>query len=255
MSPTQAPTAKKKTAPVSKKDNETGGTAVFDQYLPYIKELRSKLFRIVIFFAIGAILGFVYYQQILGFVLQLFKLEGINLVLTNPYQFFDLSIRTGFFTGILMALPIFLYYLLQFIRPALRPAEFKMLISMLPMSIVLFICGFIFGLWVIQFVIDLFYQTSSSFEIGNLWDLSGFLSEILIMGISLGIIFQLPVVLTSLLRLKIITSSQVAKQRRMIYAALLVMAALLPTTDIVALALLTLIPLFLFEVTLLLNNN
>ena len=222
-------------------------------YQPYLKELRSQLLKVFVFFAIGAAVGGIYYQQILSALMNLFKLKGVNLVLTSPYQFIDLSIKTGLVLGILFALPIFIFYLLKFIRPALNPREFRLLIRMLPISIILFITGFGFGAWVIQFVIDLFSQTSTSFEVGNIWDLSGFFSEILVTGLSLALIFQLPVVLSGLIRLKVVAHHDVLEKRKIVYAGLLIFAAILPTTDIISLTLLTLIPLFLFEITLLLN--
>jgi len=223
-------------------------------YDSYIKELRNKFLRILVFFVIGAVGGGIFYQKILSAFMQIFTLEGINLVLTSPYQFIDLSVKTGMIIGILFAIPIFIYYLLQFIKPALKPQEFGFLLKMLPFSLVLFITGFCFGVWVVQFVIDLFSKTSSNFQVGNIWDLSEFFTEILITGLSLGFVFQLPIFLTGLIHLKITSKQVILKQRKIIYVGLLIFAALMPTTDLVSLLLLTSIPLFLFEVTLLLNS-
>lgn len=224
-------------------------------YEPYIKELRNKAFRIVICFAIGAAIGMLYYQKILTRIMGFFKLEGINLVLTSPYQFIDLSAQTGFVTGVMFAFPITLYYFLKFIRPALKPKEFQLLIRMIPLSLILFVAGFLFGVWIVQYVIDFFYSTTTGFAIDNIWDLSGFLSQILTTGISLALVFQMPIVLTALLRLKILKIQAVKAQRKVVYSGLLLFAALLPPSDIISLSLLTLVPLFLFEITLVLNPS
>ncbi len=146
------------------------------QYDPYIKELRSRALKVLVFFGSGVILGTIFYQHILSSFMKIFQLDGINLVLTSPYQFIDLSIKTGVLIGILFALPISVYFFLDFIRPALRPKEFRFLLKMMPFSVFLFVIGFCFGVWVVQFVIDLFSQTSSSFNVGNIWDLSEFLN-------------------------------------------------------------------------------
>ena len=126
---------------------------------------------------------------------------------------------------------------------------------MLPFSIILFIVGFGFGVWVLQYVVDLFSRTSSGLEIGNIWDLSSFFSQIIVMGLSLAFVFQMPIIITSLLRLKIVSYKAIKEKRRFIYAGLLIFAALLPPTDLITLSLLTLIPLFLFEITLILNQR
>jgi Tat protein translocase TatC len=262
----QAPATKKtlKASSVEKKPvgskstkakGETKQPSKLAEYKPYIKELRGAFFKTLVFFALGAVVGMIYYRQILSVVIGFFKLEGVNLVLTSPYQFLDLAINTGFFIGLIFCFPIFLYYLLKFTKPALKSQEFKLLVQLLPSSIVLLIVGFGFGVWVLQFVIDLFSQTSTSFELGNIWDLSGFISQVIIMGISLAFVFQLPIIITGLIRLKIVSHKAVKEKRRLIYAGLLLFAALLPPTDLIALAILTLIPLFLFEITLLLNQR
>jgi sec-independent protein translocase protein TatC len=225
------------------------------QYDSYIKEIRVEFAKVLALFLVGFILGAFYYQVILTNLIGLFQLEGINLVLTSPYQFIGLSLKTGAITGLVLCLPLFVFYLLKFIRPALAPKEYKLLIQLLPLSVVLFVIGFSFGIWIIQFVIDLFSRTSASFSIENIWDLSGFLSQILLAGISLAFVFQLPVVLTVLLRLGVVSSKVVGEQRKIIYSVAMVLAALLSPADILSFFIFTLVSLFLFEVTLLLNRR
>jgi len=224
------------------------------RYLPYLKEIQSTLLTVLIVFIIGASLGFIYYQTILSTIINLFSLDNINIVLTSPYQFINLSINTGLITGLVAAAPFLMYYFLKFTQPALRPKEYKLLVRLLPFSTILFIIGFGFGIWVIQFVIAIFSKTSQEFAIGNLWDISHFLSQILFTGTSLAVVFQLPIVLTALIRLKIVKHKSLIKRRRYVYAILLLFAALLPPTDIISLALLVSAPLFLFELALLFNR-
>jgi len=225
------------------------------RYAPFLKEIQGKLIRILAVFLIGMVVGFIFYQKILSFLMSLFRLEGVNLVLTSPYQFIDLAVHTGLITGFIFALPVFLFYFIRFIKPALQPKEYQLVIKMLPFSIILFIAGFSFGVWVTQYVINIFSRTTSEFSIDNIWDLSKFFSQILITGISLAMVFQLPIVLTGMLRLKLVKHQAVVAKRRYVYAALLLFAAVLPPTDVLSLLLLTMIPLFLFEFTLLLNKR
>jgi len=224
------------------------------RYLPYLKEVQQKLFIVLVIFFIAAALGFIYYQKILTRIMDIFNLQNINIVLTSPYQFINLSINTGLLTGLLTCLPFFFYYFLKFIRPALRSKEYKLILYLLPLSIILFIIGFSFGVWVVQFVITLYSKTTLEFSITNLWDISHFLSQLLFTSISLALVFQLPIILTALLRLKVIKHSSLTKRRRFIYAGLLLFAAILPPTDIVSLFLLVSAPLFLFELALLFNR-
>ncbi len=125
---------------------------------------------------------------------------------------------------------------------------------MLPISLVLFIAGFAFGTWVMQFVISIYADTTSTFNVSNIWDVSHFFAQMIIMGLCLGVVFELPVLLTVLLKLKVITKKQVADNRKLVYAGILILAAVLPPNDIFSLTIITVVPLFLFELTLLLNQ-
>lgn len=225
------------------------------KYLPYLQEIQKKLFLLCLTILISSVIGFIYYQKIIGLILGLFDLKGISMVLTSPYQFFDLAINTGLATGIVTAIPLLIYFILGFLKPALNPKEYRQILELIPIALLLFIFGFSFGIYVMQFVISIFSQTAVGFNIGNIWDISHFFSQTIMMGVCLGIIFELPVIITLLLRLKLVKKQTIAKQRRFVYAGLIITAALLPPNDIISLSILTIIPLFLFELALLLNQS
>lgn len=224
------------------------------KFMPYLQEIQKKLFTLIIVaLAFGAI-GFFFNQRILTFIMHFFNFQGITIVLTSPYQFFDLAINTAIATGFIAAFPLFIYYLLTFLKPALSPHEFRMLERMVPIAIILFVIGFGFGAWVMQFVINIFSQTTAGFNVSNIWDISHFFSQVLIIGTCLGLIFEMPIVITLLIRLKVITKAAIAKQRRIVYAVIVVIAALLPPTDVISLSILTIVPIILFELALIFNK-
>jgi sec-independent protein translocase protein TatC len=229
--------------------------AAIDRYLPYLEDIRKKILIVVsVFLGVALLTGF-NYQTLIKFALRGFNLEGINMVLTNPNQIIELGVTTGMFCGLIVAAPLLLYFLIHFLKPALSPKEYKLIISLIPASFFLFIFGFGFGIWIMRFVVGLFAQTALGLNMSNLWDISMFFNQIVMSGLLLGFLFQFPVVLTVLIRLGIIKRQMLAKQRAYIYAGILIGAVLLPPTDIFSLIFLT-IPLFLlFEITLLLNKN
>lgn len=246
-----------KSTPANKAENvqdlSTVDTAV-KKYLPYLKEIQKKLITLLIIILVSGIGGFIYYQKILTFFLKLFNLKGITIVLSSPYQFIDLAVNTGIATGVVISFPILLYYLLGFLKPALAPKEFKLISRLVPIALVLFVIGFGFGAWVMQFVINLYSQTALDFNVSNIWDISRFFSQTIIMGVCLGLLFELPIIITLLIELKVVKKQVISKNRRFVYAGIVVLAALLPPNDVISLSILTVVPLFLFELALLLNK-
>lgn len=226
----------------------------YEKFTPFLYEIRKRLLFIASIFLVASGFGFFYYERIISLVLDMFRLEGVNIVFTSPFQFMNLAISSGLFVGTIVTFPLVIFQFLSFIKPALNKKEFRMILTLIPLAIILFLAGFSFGAMMMRYVVGLFYERSVGLDIGNYLDISRLLSQIITTSIFMGLAFEFPIVLTILLRLNIITQKALAGQRIIAYSASLLFAALLPPTDLVSLALLTLPLVILFELTLLLNK-
>jgi len=224
-------------------------------YLPYFLEIRKRLLFIAAVFLAAAIFGFAYYQHIITIIFKIFKLSGVNIVFTSPFQFIDLAINSALLTGTAATFPLMISQFLAFIRPALKVKEYKLIKSLIPFSLLLFAMGTSIGLMIMRYIVVLFYQKSLELNIGNFLDISLILSQTLLTALLMGIAFQIPIVITILMSLKIVSYEAVARQRIPAYVLSLVFAALLPPTDLLSLLLLTLPLVILFEITLILNKT
>ena len=176
------------------------------------------------------------------------------MVITSPGQIFELGVETGIFFGVLAIFPLFIFFTLRFLRPALSPKEFKLILTLLPVSLLLMFMGFAFGVWAMQYIITFFAQSADALSTSNIWALNVFFHQIIISGLLMGILFQFPIVLTILLRLKVVKRRVLVKQRPIIYTVILIAAAIGPSTDVFSLILFTIPLLLMFEITLLLNK-
>ena len=224
------------------------------KYSPFFSEIRKRLIFTLSIFIICAAVGFMYYENIVHFVLRIFDLKGLNIVFTSPFQFLSLAVNSALLAGFIAVLPLAIFQILSFIRPALRKSEYKTVLALLPISVVLFISGFTFGVLIMKYVVIIFFQKSVELNIGNFLDISKLLSQILTTAILMGIAFEFPVVLTILMRLKILKYHAIIKKRLLVYGLSLIFAVLLPPTDLLSLVLLFLPLALLFELTLLLNR-
>ena len=223
-------------------------------YLPFLLEARKRVLFTSSVFLIASFLGFLYYENVIRLVVGLIHFEGVNVVFTSPFQFINLAISSAFLIGIIVSFPMIIFQTLFFLKPALRPKEFKLMVSLLPLSLVLFAFGFIFGFFIMRYVINLFYAKSLELNIGNFLDISNLLSQILVTSSLMGVAFQYPIVMTLLIRFKVIKHKTFEKQRPFAYVIALAFAAILPPTDLFSLILLTLPLVILFETTLILNR-
>lgn len=225
------------------------------EYSPYIEEIGKRLFRVIIVFLGAGVLGLIFSNKIILFLLKVFNFSGVNIVMTSPSQLVDLSVHTGLICGFMASLPLLINQLFDFVKPAFDKKEIDTIKKIFPMGVVLFFIGVTFGTWVTQFVITMYAEFSKGFMINNIWDIQTFFFQVIVTAILMGAVFELPIIISILIRLDLVKRQFFIKKRKYIYAASIIFAVLLPPTDIMSLVLLTLPLWFLFEITLLLNRD
>ncbi len=227
--------------------------ALIATYSPFLAEARRRLIFTFIVFALASITGFTFYEAIIKLLIDLLSLKGINLVFTSPFQFINLSIACGVTTGVVVVLPLFIAQVFSFLKPALNRKEFRMVMRSLPICVILFVIGFVFGALIMKWQIELFLARSVSLGIGNVLDISRLLTTVLLTSVFLGIGFQFPIVLFLLMQIGVISRQQLTSKRLWVYLGSFIFAILLPADSILADILLSLPLIVLFELTLLVS--
>ena len=224
------------------------------KYYPYLLEIRKRFLFVGSLFVIASIVGFALYQKIITLILNFFSLEGVNIVFTTPFQFFTLALDCGLVVGVVVVIPILIFQLLSFLKPALQAKEYRIIVSILPLALVLLGTGFVYGVIVMKLLMQIFYQTSLSLQIGNMLDVENFLSKVLMTGLLMGIAFLFPIVMTVLMLLNLVKHSFFERQRIYAYLICVIFVLLLPPPDLISDIILFAPLVILFELTLILNR-
>lgn len=220
------------------------------KFTPFLFEARKRIIFTLSVFACATIVGFAFYDRVIKFLIEMLSLKGINIVFTSPFQFINLAVACGIASGLITAFPLIIYQIFSFLKPALKNKEFRMLINLLPFSLLLFIAGFLFGAYIMKWQIEIFLTTSTSLGIGNVLDISKLLSTVILTSAFLGLGFQFPIILIILMRLGLVKKQSLSKHRLWIYLGSFFFAILLPADSIIADVLLSLPLITLFEITL-----
>jgi sec-independent protein translocase protein TatC len=93
-----------------------------------------------------------------------------------------------------------------------------------------------------------------SFGLTNLWDISLFMTQIVLTSALLGILFEFPLVMTGLIRLGVFDISLLVAHRRLAYALIFIIVSLLPPTDGLSLIIMSVPMVALYELTILFNR-
>ncbi len=225
-----------------------------EQYSPFIREIRTRILVIACVFIVAMIGGFVFYENIIKILIDVLSLRGINIVFTSPFQFINLAISCSIAMGLVCVFPLVTIQILAFLKPALRKDEFRMVLRLLPFSLILFVMGFSFGIVVMKWQIQLFLTKSVSLGIGNVLDISQLISTVLLVSVFMGIAFEFPIILLLLMRIGVVKHGTLRKQRLWVYLGSLLFAILLPIDSIVADVLLALPLIIMYEGTILMHR-
>ena len=218
-----------------------------------MEDLRRRLFRGVIIFAVFFVVGFSFTGMFLKKILEFVHLDQVTIATSSPFQYVDVAMNFGFFVAIIVCIPYTIYSVYVFIIPALTKTEQIKLLKFIPLSVCLFIVGFSYGFFILNHALELMASVNTNLGIANFWDIGQFLSQIFITSALLGSVFQFPLLLTLLIKLGIITPETLKNQRRVAYFVMIFLIALLPPTDILSLVAMALPLMLLYEVTILFN--
>jgi sec-independent protein translocase protein TatC len=234
-------------------DNESVKELI-DKYSPFFKEIRRRLFFTVFLFGLVTVAGFIYSEKIISFVVEIFGFKGINIVFSSPFQFVNLSISISLLLGVTVLFPLILFQIVFFLKPALKKTELHLILWLLPFSIILFIAGFAFGVFIMRYIVFATYIQAAKIHIGSFLDISNLLSEVLSTATIMGVVFEFPILITALMKLKVIKHHTLSKRRFWIYSGAALFAGLVPPADIPSTLVYFAVLILLFEATLFLNR-
>ncbi len=226
-----------------------------EKFLPYLEDLRSRLYNGVILFAVFFVGGFFLAGPFLKILLKFTYVEGVTIATSSPFNFIFIAMDIGFFLAIIVFIPYVIYSFYVFILPALTRREKIKLFKSIPVAVILFIVGFSYGFFILYYSLEILAAINISIGIANFWNIGQFLSQLFITSALLGLIFEFPLLLTLIIKIGIVTPQNLREKRKVAYFTLICLTALLPPTDGVSLIAMSLPLILLYEVTIWFNRN
>jgi sec-independent protein translocase protein TatC len=201
--------------------------------ISHIKELRSRLLYSLIALIICTIIAGIFNKFIIE-QLVLLPAEKSGLILQNLRVFGQpiLYFKIVFVAGLILASPVILFQIWLFVKPALHKHEIKWSRSIAIFTAICFLSGVVFSYLVIMPTMLNFASSFGTKLINNQIDVNYYLSFLIMLLLSMGILFELPILTYILSRAGIVTHKTMLKYWRHSLIAILVVAAVLtPTPD------------------------
>ena len=206
--------------------------------IEHLTELRSRLIRSVIGLGIAAVVCFIFADKIFNILLIPYERAAgdvgeLKLIYTAPQEYLFTQFKIALFGGLFIAFPVIASQLYMFVAPGLYKNERRVMIPIVVLSTFFFIGGALFGYFIVFPWGFQFFLSFASDSIKALPSMKEYLSFATKLLLAFGLVFELPIVITFLARLGLVTVPFLRENRK--YAVLLffVGAAMITPPDVV----------------------
>lgn len=207
--------------------------------LEHLEELRSRLIKIVLAFALLSIASWFFYDLFLGFLVRPLErlpesdllIEKGKLITTAPPEALFIRLKVTAFAGVVLALPVILWQVWRFVTPGLYRHEKRYAVPFVAVSLMLFAAGCALALYTLPKTLDVLVSLAGS-DFVLLPRASEYLSFILLLVVAFGLTFEIPLALVFLALAGVISSRSLKRARRYAWVGALALSAVVtPTQD------------------------
>ncbi|HEV8602488.1 MAG TPA: twin-arginine translocase subunit TatC [Gaiellaceae bacterium] len=201
----------------------------------HLDELRTRLVIILLTLAAGFVVAFVFHDHLIDWLNQALPEDNPKPVTLGVTEPFVTSIKVSLYAGFALALPVILWQLWSFLAPAIEEHAQRVVAAFVALATGLFAGGLAFAYWLVLPAAVHFLTNYDE----NLYTIqvraSYYYSFAAFMLVAIALVFELPIFVLALVRLGVLTTATLRRNRRIGYVVMVVIAIALPTIDPVSL--------------------
>ncbi|MBI9089464.1 MAG: twin-arginine translocase subunit TatC [Desulfobacterium sp.] len=218
----------------------------------HLTELRDRLVRAFIAVGVGFVIAYCFKERLFEFLtapLVTALGAGNKMIFTGLPEAFFTYLKVSLLTGLVLATPVLFYEFWMFVSPGLYRSEKKFMIPVVMLSVVFFMLGSSFGYFVVfpyGFQFFLGFSTDTIQAMPSMKEYLGFSSKMLL---AFGFVFELPLVITFMARMGLVSVAFLKKNRK--YAVLIFFtgSALITPPDVVTQIMMAIPLMILYEIS------
>lgn len=208
-------------------------------FLEHLRELRTRVIICLVAVAVGFGITWIWVEEIFSFLLGPLRIAAASPDLAemhhrNLTEPFYVLMKTALFAGIVLAVPVILWQIWQFVGPGLYPKERRLAVPLVTIATLFFLGGAAFAYYfVIPFGYEFLLKFGEDVSTPELM-MQEYLSLTTKLLLAFGAIFQMPIVSTVLARIGLIDWRMMIKFWKYALVICFVIGALLTPPDVIS---------------------
>ena len=205
--------------------------------IEHLEELRTRLMICVIVVCVFTVASLLLYNVLINLLVSPLKplaghmFGGDVLVFSKPTDALFLRIKLAVVPGLVFSLPVLLYELWMYVAPAFDLDTRRYVVPFVGLGLVLFAIGATIGYFIFPRYLNFLTGIAGS-DVKYLADANGLLDNFALIILIFGGVFELPIVLTMLSRVGIVSSAFLRRKRKVwVFVALLAGMIITPGAD------------------------
>lgn len=187
------------------------------------------------------------------FCIQEYGLKIININMSGQFM---THMYISFVAGFVVAIPYIIYQFWKFIKPALYDTERKSSGSAVFVISGLFITGVLFSYYmIVPLALNFFGSYQVSDTVQNQISLDSYISTVVTLSVSIGLVFELPILIYFLAKIGVVSIEFLKKNRKYTLVIVLIIAAIITPPDVFSQVLVAIPLMILYELSILMAKR
>jgi sec-independent protein translocase protein TatC len=222
-----------------------------DSVSDHLLELRSRLLKVILLFALFSVLGIPFASEIYLFVsAPLIELlpDGSTMIATEVASPFMAPIKLVLYIALMFSMPWLFYQTWMFMSPGLYKNERAFTGPLMLSTVILFFSGAAFAFFVVCPIIFKFFIAMAPESIRVMTDINQYLSFVFKLIFAFGVAFEIPIATILIVKNGIVSKESLVKARPYLIILFLIIGMLLTPPDVFSQLFLAMPMWILFEV-------
>lgn len=221
----------------------------------HLTELRRRIIYVLLVFVAGLAGGMFVAKPVYLYLIHADHAQGFIL---HAFSFWDgigMYMKIAMAVSLAVSLPFIVYQFWAFISPGLHPVERSAALRYVPYVFILFILGVAFAYYIVfPMALSFTITVNHSMGLEETYGIAQYFSFLFTLVIPLALLFELPLIIMFLTKLRILNPLRLRRMRRYAYFALIFIAVVITPPDFISDFLVTIPLLILYEFSVFLSS-